>query len=175
MGWVVWITGLPGSGKSALARAVNERIAGSVVLSMDELRKVMTPEPAYTEAERDYVYRALVYTAKTISGLGHYVIIDATGHRSSWRKLARTLIPRYLEVLLDCPVEVCRERERTRTERYSAPGNIYQKGEKGWPVPGLSVPYEKDGVPDLTVDTEKVPLSEAADRVVRFIEEQIHE
>ncbi len=93
MSWVIWITGLPGSGKSAVALTVKERIPDAVILTTDNLRKVVTPKPAYSDTEREYVYRAIVFTAKTLYEVGHNVIIDATGNRKSWRRLAGKLIP----------------------------------------------------------------------------------
>ena len=81
-GIVVWLTGLPGSGKSTVAEAVRNRRPDTVILRMDELRKIVTPQPAYSDAERELVYRSLVYAAKIVSELGRNVIIDATGNRT---------------------------------------------------------------------------------------------
>jgi adenylylsulfate kinase len=111
MAFVMWITGLPGSGKSTIALAVDQ--------------------------EREHVYRALVYTGKTLYELGHQVIMDATGNRKSWRQLARELIPEFYEIYLKCPVEICIKRERTRLDSHAAPTMIYEKGKAGWPVPGI--------------------------------------
>ena len=65
MSWAVWITGLPGSGKSVVARAVAGTLqAGGKdvrVLELDAIRRVITPAATYTDAEREAVYRALVY------------------------------------------------------------------------------------------------------------------
>lgn len=160
-GLVVWITGLPGSGKSTVAEGVKMRVPGIVILRMDELRKTVTPEPSYSDEERDLVYRALVYTAKTLADLGHNVIIDATGNLRKWRDLARQLIPRYAEVYLICRLETCAGRERTRRDTHSAPKDIYQKGAAGWPVPGLQAPYEEPLAPELAIDTEATPVEES--------------
>ena len=63
-GWCVWITGLPGSGKSAVSEALlkllNERGVEAQILSSDSLRKVLTPNPSYSLEERDRVYSTLV-------------------------------------------------------------------------------------------------------------------
>ena len=69
MSWVVWITGLPGSGKSSISIEVKKRAPGAVILNSDELRKIVTPDPKFTGNEREYVYKAMVYTAKTVSCL----------------------------------------------------------------------------------------------------------
>ena len=78
---------MPGSGKSTLASALKERVPDAVVLRMDELRAIVTPEPDYSDRERDIVYRTIVYTAKILYGLGHTVIIDATANRRFTRNV----------------------------------------------------------------------------------------
>jgi adenylylsulfate kinase len=170
MSWVIWITGLSGSGKSTVASAVKEKVSDVVILRMDVLRKIVTPAPSYSEEEREHVYRAIVYTAKTLQALGHKVIIDATGNRSAWRELARSLIPGFFEVYLECPLETGMERERTRTDTHAAPSGIYEKGRAGSPVPGLSVPYEIPEKPDLAINTEKVLPASAADKIIDMLQ-----
>ena len=169
MSYVIWVTGMPGSGKSTLATALKERVPDAIVLRMDELRRIVTPEPEYSEGKRELVYRAIIYTARTLYGLGHNVIIDATANRRYWRELARQEIPDFIEVYLKCPIEVVMEREKTRTERYGAPKGIYDKGAKGAPVPGVNVPYEEPEAPEIVVDTEKESAEEAVERIVQFI------
>lgn len=164
-GKVLWITGLPGSGKSTIADAIKALHPDFVILRMDELRKCVTPEPAYSEAEREIVYRSLVYLAKKITELGHNVIIDATGNMRRWRELAREQIPRYAEIYLKCPIEECINRERKRQETHGAPRDIYTKGEKGWPVPGMNVPYEEPLNPEIIIDTEQATIQEAVELI----------
>jgi len=168
--WAIWITGLPGSGKSALARATAAELrAGGhavVVLELDEIRKVVTPSPTYSDTERDVVYRGLVYMAGVLAGSGTPVIMDATAHRRDWRDLARRRIPRFAEVQLVCPLEVCRERERQRTTG-NAPRGIYARaGQPGALVPGVDRPYEPARSPELTIDTGLEAPGAAARRIV---------
>ncbi len=164
-GIAVWITGLPGSGKSSIADALKEKFPGFVVLRMDELRKIVTPAPSYSDEERDIVYRSLVYLAKELTGLGHDVIIDATGNLRKWRELARSLIPGYVEVYLKCPIDECRRRELQRRDSRSAPRDIYKKGEAGWPVPGVKAPYEEPEAPEVVIDAERTSVEDSADRI----------
>lgn len=160
-GIALWITGLPGSGKSTVSEAVKELHPDFIVLRMDELRKTVTPEPTYSDSERELVYRSLVYLAKKLTEAGHNVIIDATGNRRIWRDLARSLIPGYLEVYLKCPIEECICREKKRRDTHEAPGDIYKKGEGGWPVPGVNVPYEEPINPEIVVNTENTSVGDA--------------
>jgi adenylylsulfate kinase len=157
-GFAIWITGLPGSGKSTFADELKKTHPELVVLRMDELRKTVTPEPTYSEPERDIVYRAIVYMAGKLTELGHNVIIDATGNLRRWRELARRLIPGFAEVYLKCPMELCIRREQQRLETREAPKDIYKKGASGWPVPGIAAPYEEPLSPEVVIDTEKTSL-----------------
>lgn len=171
---VLWITGLPGSGKSTVADALREVCPDFVILRMDTLRSFVTPEPTYSDPERELVYRALVYTAKTLSDLDHGVIIDATGHRRRWRDLARAVTTRFAEIYLDCPLEVCVERERLRRETHGAPRDIFRKAGAGWPVPGLSVPYEKPLRPEVAISSDEVSPAAAAAVIRDFIERRFN-
>jgi adenylylsulfate kinase len=168
-GIAVWITGLPGSGKSTVADALKKRHAGFLVLRMDEMRKVVTPEPSYSETERDLLYRSLVFLARELSGAGHEVIIDATGNLRKWRQLARDLIPGFVEVYLKCGIEACREREMQRRDTHGAPKDIYEKGRKGWPVPGINAPYEEPLTPEIVIDVESTSAEDAAERIESHI------
>ena len=175
MSWAIWITGPPGSGKSAIARATTARLEeqGQPIkrLELDEIRKAITPEPRYTDREREIVYRALGYMAVTLVETDTPVLIDATAHRRAWRDLVRAAIPRFAEVQLVCPLEICRERERTRPVGH-APRDIYrQAGRPGATVPGVNVPYEPALAPELLIDTSQQSVDEAAGRVVRLAEE----
>ena len=165
----IWITGIPGSGKSTLAEETGKRHPDFVILRMDDFRKVLTPEPTYSEEERNMVYRCIVYTASCLVENDHSVIIDATGNLRKWRDLARQLIPKYGEVYLKCPVELCMRRERERLESHGAPRDIYKKGETGWPVPGISAPYEEPVNPELLIESDRTFIPEAIQKVENLI------
>ncbi len=74
MSWAVWITGVPGSGKSAIARAAAATLAAGGefvrILELDALRRTLTPAPIYDDTERQAVYRALVVIARALTHAG---------------------------------------------------------------------------------------------------------
>jgi adenylylsulfate kinase len=175
MSWAVWITGLPGSGKTVIAQRVRAlleaRGSGPVkVLELDEIRKFITPEPSYSEAERAIVYAALVYMAKLLVECGRPVIIDATANQRSYRDRARALIPYFAEVYVQCSLATCMARERHRKAAH-APAGIYQRAaNEGASVPGVNVPYEAPLNPEVVVDSETQSVEACAREVVAFIE-----
>jgi adenylylsulfate kinase len=173
MTWAVWITGLPGSGKTVIAQKVREILEeqgiGVKVLELDEVRKFITPTPSYSDEEREIVYASLVYMAKLLMESGKPVIIDATANRRRYRDRARETIPNFAEVYVTCSLDLCMERERGRKAEHAPPG-IYEKAtEKGATVPGVNVPYEAPVHPEVVVDSEKMSVEECAKRVVEFI------
>ncbi len=172
MSLVIWITGLPGSGKSTVAEALKTTLKDdAVILRMDDLRKVVTPVPTYSDEERELLYRALVYTAKKLSESGHTVIIDATAHMRRWRTLARNVICEYMEVYLKCSLTECRRREEKREDLHQAPKSIYKKADEGWPVPGVNVPYEEPARPEITIDTERTDINKAVKIILESLKQ----
>ncbi|MCK4475831.1 MAG: adenylyl-sulfate kinase [Methanophagales archaeon] len=174
MTWAIWVTGLPGSGKTVIAEKVRnileERgIVDAKVLELDEIRKFITPKPSYSEEERDIVYSSLVYMAKLLVESGKLVIIDATANRRNYREKARENIRNFAEVYVKCSLDTCMEREGRRKAEY-APIGIYEKAkEEGATVPGVNVPYEEPVNPEVVVDSEKMSVEECAEKVVEFV------
>ena len=59
--------------------------------------------------------------------------------------------------------------EKTRVETHKAPRKIYEKGKKGWPVPGINVPYEESERPEIVINTEKESPADAAEKIVTLL------
>lgn len=175
MAWCVWITGLPGSGKSTIARALIERLRregiSSYLLSSDELRKEIFIKSKYTIEEREILYRTMAYIARLLVDNGMNVIIDATGNRTAYRENVRRNIRDFVEAYAQCPLEICMEREGGRTDRHGAPASIYQKGFSGnsATVPGLAEPYEESSHPEVTVKTHQSTPAECAEAIYQTI------
>jgi adenylylsulfate kinase len=165
--FAVWLTGLPASGKSTVARALAAELAGrgirAAVLESDALRREIAPAAGYGEAERDAFYATVAYLARMLVLHGVPVIVDATANRKAYRDRAREAIPRFLEVYVRCPLAVCRTRD---------PKWIYRRGAEGTArnVPGVSAPYEPPPAPEVVVDGERDDPSAAAGRIVSVLE-----
>jgi adenylylsulfate kinase len=157
MSWVIWITGLPGSGKTTLARAfvqaLETRGVRAVLLELGEIRRALVPCPSRSPVEEEIVHRALACAAKLLSEAGVPVVVDATAPRRSWRQAARGMIERYAEVQLLCPPEVCGSRERAvRWRLYAASSGGAADARQG--EPDIVLEYEYSTAPELIVYTD---------------------
>jgi len=179
--WCVWVTGLPGSGKSTIVQALlnklKKRGINAQIVSSDMLRKVVTPAPKYTEEERDMVYGSIVFVAELLTSNGVNVIMDATGNRRKYRDQARKQISKFLEAYVRCPLEICIERESKRGKTFYAPKGIYKKAftGKSATVPGMGAPYEEPLHPEVTVDSDKLNPSQCAQRILDALMEKFAE
>jgi len=160
--FAIWITGLPASGKSTIVSALQPQleVLGLTVevLESDEVRRIITPIPTYSEAERDLFYRALAFAGQRLVAHGVTVLFDATASRRIYRDLAKSAIPRFIEVAVECPLATCMERDKKGT---------YRKGQLGesLTVPGLQSPYEAPLNPDLRIDSATISSDDAASRI----------
>jgi len=174
-GWVVWVTGLPGSGKSVVALALQRKLlekgVKSQILSSDEMRKFVPPKPTYSQEERDAVYNCLAFVASLLARNHVNVIIDATGNLARYRDNCRRMVERFAEIYVKCPIETCIERESTRVETLRAPRGIYEKALEGQAptVPGIGSPYEEPLKPEVTVESDKLSPEECADMILNNI------
>ena len=145
-GLVVWITGLPASGKTTLAErarlALGRAGRPAVVLDSDRVREVIAPELGYRPDERAEFYRRLAALAALLAGQGQVVLVAATAPERAHREQARRDAPRFLEVLVDTPAEECARRD---------PKGLYQRAAAGAApdLPGAGVRYERPEQPDL--------------------------
>jgi adenylylsulfate kinase len=194
---VLWFTGLPGSGKSTIARAVHTELLGQgrdvALLVMDERRRAYFPKPTYTAEERKVAYSLIAREAAELAAQGRGVILDATGHRLAVRQEARALTPRFAEVFVRCPLPEAMRREAVRSSQLSTgmymggghhrgyavmPGMYFKALERrrtGQPVPGLGevvgvdVPFEEDPLAECVLDA-LLPVPENAGRVLAFLD-----
>jgi adenylylsulfate kinase len=161
--FAIWVTGLPASGKSTLVASLKTQLAARqvdvAVLESDVLRHIFTPNPRYDEQGREAFYRQIVYVGTLLTQHGVPVIFDATANRRCYRGHARTQIPQFLEVYLDCPLETCMARD---------PKGIYRKGREGSAetVPGLQATYEPPESPDVVVQGDREIPELAARRII---------
>jgi adenylylsulfate kinase len=145
-GAVVWVTGLPASGKSTLARRLRDRLReaghGAAVLDGDAVRAALVPPPGYGEVDRAAFYETLGNLAVALAGEGLVAIVAATAHRRAFRDRVRARAARFVEVLVDVPAETCAARD---------PKGLWARARAGDgpDLPGAAVAYEPPLAPEV--------------------------
>lgn len=168
MGFTVWFTGLPSSGKSTLARLLEGRLTQQgcrvEVLDGDEVRQRLSRGLGFSKADRDENIRRIAYVAKLITRCGGTAITCAISPYREVREEARREIGQFVEVYVKCPLDVCIARDVK---------GLYAKALRG-EIPnftGLSDPYEEPLNPEITLETDREGPEESAAKVLRRLEE----
>lgn len=168
MSFAVWLTGLSGSGKSAIARELVARLhargMAAAVLESDVLRTQLTPFASYAAEERDFFYAALAHLGAYVAGQGRPVVFDATANRRAYRDAARAEIERFAEVFVDTPLEVCAARD---------PKGLYRAAREGRSatLPGVQAAYEPPLAPELVVHGDRGTPAQAAGAIEAWLEQ----
>ena len=164
MTFAVWLTGLSGAGKSAVAKhlllRLHERGVDVAVLESDILRTQLTPFPRYDEAERDAFYATLAYLGTYLVSQDKPVIFDATANRQGYRDRARRGIARFAEVHVSTPLEICAARNTK---------GLYKEGTTTT-LPGVHVPYEAPRSPELVLSGHRDTPSQGASEIMELLE-----
>ncbi len=168
-GCVVWLTGLPGAGKTTIARALEAewRTAGVPVevLDGDEIRTALSPELGFSPADRELHNRRVIYLAKLLSRNGVIAVVSLISPYRAVRDAARAELGRFIEVWVKCSVEECIRRDPKGHYRRALNGQNPQ-------MTGVQAPYEPPERPELILDTEQWPLERCVAEMRRVVVEQ---
>jgi adenylyl-sulfate kinase len=174
---VIWLTGLPASGKSAVAAALEKQLCGgtrkraTALLDGDNLRHGLCSDLGFTPADRAENVRRVGEAARLLScGGGGLLAIAAlvSPYRAHREAVRRSLPPgRFVEVFVDSPLELCERRD---------PKGLYAASRSGTlrGLTGVDAPYEEPGRPEVVVRPreENGGAEAAAAEVVLFLEKE---
>ncbi|WP_081744696.1 adenylyl-sulfate kinase [Arthrobacter sp. H14] len=169
-GMVVLFTGLSGSGKSTVARAVLEQIQTiddrqAILLDGDDVRRFLTAGLGFTREDRNTNVERIGWVASLISSAGGIAVCAPIAPFDESRKRVREFAERagqYILVHVSTPLEVCERRDRK---------GLYAKARAGL-IPdftGIDSPYDEPADADYVVDTSVTSVKEATDAVLRLI------
>jgi bifunctional enzyme CysN/CysC len=167
----IWLTGLSGSGKSAIAMELEQRLieAGHAcfVLDGDNIRHGLNRDLGFSPSDRQENIRRIAEVAKLFNDAGLFVITAFISPYREDRGAAREVIgtERFVEVYLNASLDVCERRD---------PKGLYAKARAGQiaEFTGVSAPYEPPLLPDLTIDTGASSLDESVATLFDFVSDR---
>jgi adenylylsulfate kinase len=169
-GFVLWLEGLPGAGKTTLSEALATRLRAygwkAEVLDGDEVRRMFSPELGFTRKDREFHARRVSYVAQKLARNGIAVLVAMITPYETSRQAARSEVgARFDEVWLNCPIEICRRRDPKGLYRRTDEGTLHK-------VTGVDDPFEEPLNPDLIVDTATHDVASSADQILQHLRER---
>ena len=164
----VLLTGLTGAGKSTLAYALERRLFDEgravVVLDGQNMRRGISKDLGFTADERSENLRRSAEVAKLFNDAGIIVLAAFVAPEEAVRQKAAAAIgrERFLVVHLDCPLDVCRQRDTDGHYKLADSGEIAN-------FPGISAPYEPPVAPDLVLKTDRLNVDECAAQLLSLL------
>ncbi|MFT6804140.1 MAG: bifunctional enzyme CysN/CysC, partial [Nitriliruptoraceae bacterium] len=167
----VLLTGLTGAGKSTIAKALERRLfdSGRVTVRLDgqNVRQGVSRDLGFTAPERSENVRRVAEVARLVNEQGIIAIAAMLAPQASDRERARQVVgaDRFIEVYVDTPVNICRDRD---------PGGLYSALEGGAVIdlPGITSPYEAPTNADLVTSDAEQSADAAADEIVALLRER---
>jgi len=168
---VLWFTGLSGSGKSTIANLVEKKLQASgrhtYILDGDNVRHGLNRDLGFTDADRVENIRRVGEVAKLMADAGLIVLVSFISPFRSERRMARDLMPagEFLEVYVDTPLAVAEARDVKGLYKKARAGELKN-------FTGIDSPYEAPENPEIRVDTTTMTPAEAAELIVRLMDER---
>jgi len=168
---VLWLTGLPSSGKSTVANELdymlNERGVHTYVLDGDNIRHGLNKNLGFSKEDRKENIRRIGEVAKLFTDAGVIAITAFISPFAEDRKTARDLMGtgEFFEIYIKCSVEKCMERDPKGLYKKAIAGEIKE-------FTGISQPYEAPENPELVIETDILSVKEAAGKIMDFLAAQ---
>lgn len=168
---IVWLTGLPASGKTTIARKLEKRLhemgVHTYVLDGDNIRHGLNKDLGFSKEGREENIRRVAEVAKLFCDAGTLTICSFVSPYKDDRKKARGLVDEteFIEVFTKCPLEVCLDRD---------PKSMYKKAVTGKmkSFTGIDDPYEVPESPEITIETDKLNISESVKQIMDYLDNQ---
>jgi sulfate adenylyltransferase/3'-phosphoadenosine 5'-phosphosulfate synthase len=170
-GFVIWLTGLSGAGKSTIAERLRRELAAlgrqAEVLDGDEVRTHLSAGLGFSKEDRDTNIRRIGYVARVLARGGGVAITAAISPYREVRDEVRSLTPGFFEVYVRCSLEELVRRDVKGLYAKALRGEIAN-------FTGVNDPYEEPMHPEVTVDTEREPVETSVDRILEALARRGH-
>jgi len=159
---VIWLTGLPSSGKTTIANELGKTLEKQglafYILDGDNMRKEINSDLGFSISDRIENNRRISYVAKILSQAGVITIVSTISPKEEIRETSKNIIGKnnYYLVYLNTPLEVCMSRD---------PKNLYKNNKKIKNITGIDHKFEIPNKPNLIIDTSKLTIEESADKI----------
>src|SRR5215472_18870252 len=167
-GVTIWFTGLPSSGKTTLAQAVEQRLRARgrnvEVLDGDIVRTHLSKGLGFSREDRDTNIKRIAFVCSLLTRNDVICISAAISPYREAREWARNEIGNFVEVYLKCPIDVCRQRDVKGLYKLVDEGKI-----KGFT--GVDDPYEEPDYPELVIETAKETIEESVRHIFARLED----
>jgi adenylyl-sulfate kinase len=161
-GFTLWFTGMSGAGKSTISTILLERLrqhgAKVEVLDGDEVRTHLSKGLGFSKEDRDTNIRRIGWVCELLTRNGVIAIAAAISPYRAVRDEVRSRIGNFVEVYVECPIDVLAERDVKGLYKKALAGEIAQ-------FTGLSDPYEPPLEPEVVVNSSRETPEESADRI----------
>ncbi len=168
-GFTLWFTGLSGSGKTAIAKEVEQELRkrGLKVerLDGDTVRQGLTRDLGFSKEDRDKNIERVTFVAKLLTRNGVAVLCSFISPYRERRNLSRQEIGEFIEVYVECPLEECIRRDVKGMYARAIAGEIPN-------FTGISDPYEPPENPEIICHTAQETLEESVAKVMAYLEER---
>ena len=170
-GCTVWLTGLSGSGKSTIAVALEKRLlergVRTYILDGDNIRHGLNKNLGFSPEDRTENIRRIGEVARLFTDAGMVALTAFISPYRADRDQVRSLMAAgdFVEVFVDCPVDVCEQRDVKGLYKKARAGEIKE-------FTGVSAPYEAPLRPELTIDTSGQSVEESAKQILAYLERQ---
>jgi adenylylsulfate kinase len=164
MTFVLWMTGLPCSGKTTIVRKLQESIPNLAILDGDELREWLSPKD-FSKEGRDEHNKKVAHLAKLLLKHKVPVGVSLVSPYIINRENARKVIDageNFSEIYVKCSLDKCESRDVKGMYKKARAGEIKN-------FTGLDDPYEEPKNPDLVVDTDNQTLEESVRTIKDFL------
>lgn len=170
--FLIWFTGLSGSGKSTIANALEKRLFEegyrTYSLDGDNIRKGINNDLTFSPTDRTENIRRIAEIGKLMVDAGLITLGAFVSPYKKDRKLIENIVEKnnFVEIFVDTSIEECEKRDVK---------GLYKKARKGEikDFTGIDAPYEKPDNADLTVVTDHLTIEEAVEQVYSLIKQKI--